>query len=93
MHHFSFEVADFVTQLIGHQWLADKGYASVWVVGRHILNNQIFDYWEGLSGFKIEHYADGYVVNDKIPTALQAADPDTLSIWGPPLPADFVNAS
>jgi hypothetical protein len=93
MHHCSFEVADFDTQLIGHQWLADKGYTSVWGVGRHILGSQIFDYWKDPSGFKIEHYADGDVVNDKTPTSRQAAGPDTLSIWGPPLPADFGDSS
>ena len=45
------------------------------------------------SGFKIEHYADGDIVNDKTPTSRQAAGPDTLSIWGPPLPVEFVEAS
>ncbi|KAH9205670.1 Glyoxalase/Bleomycin resistance protein/Dihydroxybiphenyl dioxygenase [Leptodontidium sp. 2 PMI_412] len=89
MHHCSFEVADFDTQLLGHQWLADKGYTSVWGVGRHILGSQIFDYWKDTSGFKIEHYADGDVVNEKTETQRLAAGPDTLSIWGPPLPATF----
>jgi hypothetical protein len=45
VHHASFEVHDFDTQNLGHQWLASKGYESVWGVGRHILGSQIFDYW------------------------------------------------
>lgn len=45
VHHCSFEVHDFDTQALGHQWLANKGYQSVWGVGRHILGSQIFDYW------------------------------------------------
>jgi len=90
VHHCSFEVADFDTQLLGHQWLADKGYTPVWGVGRHILGSQIFDYWKDTSGFKIEHYADGDIVNDKTEMKRQAAGPDTLSIWGPPLPPTFV---
>lgn len=45
VHHCSFEVHDFDTQALGHQWLAGKGYESVWGVGRHILGSQIFDYW------------------------------------------------
>ena len=45
VHHCSFEVHDFDTQALGHQWLAEKGYTSVWGVGRHILGSQIFDYW------------------------------------------------
>ena len=45
VHHCSFEVHDFDTQALGHQWLAEKGYQNVWGVGRHILGSQIFDYW------------------------------------------------
>ena len=45
VHHASFEVHDFDTQNLGHQWLGKQGYTSVWGVGRHILGSQIFDYW------------------------------------------------
>lgn len=45
VHHASFEVHDFDTQQLGHQWLRSKEYTSVWGVGRHILGSQIFDYW------------------------------------------------
>ena len=87
IHHSSFEVADFDTQLIGHEWLAKKKWRSVWGVGRHILGSQIFDYWMDSSGFKIEHYADGDVVNEKTPTRREVAGP--ISVWGPELPKDF----
>jgi Glyoxalase/Bleomycin resistance protein/Dioxygenase superfamily len=87
LHHTSYEVEDFDTQLLGHEWLAKQGYESVWGVGRHILGSQIFDYWKDVSGFKIEHYADGDVVNDQIPTRRDASGP--LSIWGPELPKTF----
>ncbi|CAJ2511998.1 Uu.00g076230.m01.CDS01 [Anthostomella pinea] len=87
MHHSSYEVADFDTQLIGHQYLAKKGYESVWGVGRHILGSQIFDYWKDPSGYKIEHYADGDLVNEDTPTTREVVGP--LSIWGPELPKDF----
>jgi hypothetical protein len=30
VHHCSFEVHDFDTQKLGHQWLAAKKYTSVW---------------------------------------------------------------
>jgi hypothetical protein len=33
LHHSSYEVEDFDTQLIGHQWLAKQGWKSVWGVG------------------------------------------------------------
>ncbi|KAJ5106614.1 hypothetical protein N7456_003289 [Penicillium angulare] len=87
VHHTSFEVADFDTQLIGHQHLAKNGWTSVWGVGRHILGSQIFDYWYDSSKFKIEHYADGDVVNQNNPTHREPVGP--LSVWGPDLPKDF----
>ncbi|KAI1340072.1 Glyoxalase/Bleomycin resistance protein/Dihydroxybiphenyl dioxygenase [Xylariaceae sp. FL0016] len=87
MHHTSYEVADFDTQLIGHEYLAKKGWESVWGVGRHILGSQIFDYWHDPSGFKIEHYADGDLVNEDTPTTREVVGP--LSVWGPELPKDF----
>ncbi|EMC94344.1 hypothetical protein BAUCODRAFT_35544 [Baudoinia panamericana UAMH 10762] len=42
VHHTSYEVADFDTQLLGHEHLAKNGHRSVWGVGRHILGSQIF---------------------------------------------------
>lgn len=87
LHHTSYEVEDFDTQLLGHEWLAKKGYESVWGVGRHILGSQIFDYWKDTSGFKIEHYADGDIVNNQLPTKRDVAGP--ISVWGPELPKTF----
>lgn len=87
IHHSSFEVGDFDTQLMGHKYLAKKGWKSVWGVGRHILGSQIFDYWYDSSGFKIEHYTDGDVVNENNPTRKEPVGP--LSVWGPEFPKDF----
>jgi catechol 2,3-dioxygenase-like lactoylglutathione lyase family enzyme len=87
MHHTSYEVEDFDTQLLGHQWLAKKGHKSVWGVGRHILGSQIFDYWRDPSGFTIEHYADGDLVNIKTGTKRSEAGP--LAVWGPEMPVDM----
>lgn len=42
VHHASFEVHDYDTQQLGHQWLGKQGYTSVWGIGRHILGSQIF---------------------------------------------------
>jgi len=40
VHHCSFEVHDYDTQHLGHQWLGTQGYTSVWGIGRHILGSQ-----------------------------------------------------
>lgn len=45
VHHSSFEVYDFDTQALGHDWLKEQGYEICWGVGRHVLGSQIFDYW------------------------------------------------
>ncbi len=46
VHHCSFEVHDYDTQMLGHQWPGPNGYRSApWGVGRHILGSQIFDHW------------------------------------------------
>jgi hypothetical protein len=90
MHHTAFEVDDFDTQLLGHEYLLSKGYTLSWGIGRHILGSQIFDYWKDPSGFTIEHYADGDLVNVHTKTLRQEDQgPNTLSMWGPNLPEVF----
>lgn len=45
VHHSSYETHDFDTQVLGHDWLRERGYKNCWGVGRHVLGSQIFDYW------------------------------------------------
>ncbi|KAF2725804.1 trihydroxytoluene oxygenase [Polychaeton citri CBS 116435] len=91
VHHASFEVHDFDTQHLGHQWLASKGYDSVWGVGRHVLGSQIFDYWWDVHGNMIEHYADGDLVNQDTPVGWGAAGDESLAVWGPEVPKWFLD--
>ncbi|KIY03095.1 uncharacterized protein Z520_01562 [Fonsecaea multimorphosa CBS 102226] len=90
VHHSSYEVHDFDTQLLGHQWLAEKKYEPVWGVGRHILGSQIFDYWWDVSGFMVEHYADGDLVNEDTPVGYGPAEHEGLAVWGPEVPQTFL---
>lgn len=87
--HAAFEVHDFDIQMLGHNYLESKGYQICWGVGRHVLGSQVFDYWFDTSGFMVEHYADGDLVNEDTPVATVQAGPAALSIWGPPVPAVF----
>ena len=91
VHHCSFEVHDFDTQALGHQWLAQKKYKSVWGVGRHILGSQIFDYWWNPDGFMVEHYADGDLVNEDTPVGYGPAGHEGLAVWGPEVPREFLD--
>ncbi|EDU47534.1 Trihydroxytoluene oxygenase [Pyrenophora tritici-repentis] len=90
VHHSSFEVHDFDTQKLGHEWLAKKGYDSVWGVGRHILGSQLFDYWWDTTGFMIEHYADGDLVNEETEVGWGEAGDESLAVWGPEVPGWFL---
>ncbi|PGH13188.1 hypothetical protein AJ80_06434 [Polytolypa hystricis UAMH7299] len=90
VHHSSFETHDFDTHVLGHDWLRFKGYESLWGVGRHIMGSQIFDYWYDPSRFVLEHYVDGDLVNDTYETQKSLASPDNLHVWGPDLPATFL---
>jgi hypothetical protein len=90
VHHCSFEVHDFDTQSLGHEWLKKKEYTPVWGVGRHILGSQIFDYWWDTTGNMIEHYADGDLVNEDTPVGWGAAGDESLAVWGPEVPGWFL---
>ncbi|KAF4334391.1 oxidoreductase [Fusarium beomiforme] len=90
VHHSSFETRDFDTQLLGHDWLRQRGYENCWGVGRHIMGSQIFDYWFDPSRFILEHYVDGDLVDSSHPTQRSKASPDSLHVWGPDLPESFL---
>ncbi|KAH7085831.1 Glyoxalase/Bleomycin resistance protein/Dihydroxybiphenyl dioxygenase [Paraphoma chrysanthemicola] len=87
--HAAFEVHDLDVQQLGHKHLASQGYDLCWGVGRHLLGSQIFDYWYDISGFVLEHYADGDMVNSETPVSKVPAGPEALSIWGPEVPSYF----
>ncbi|KAL2855265.1 Glyoxalase/Bleomycin resistance protein/Dihydroxybiphenyl dioxygenase [Aspergillus pseudodeflectus] len=90
VHHSSFETHDFDTQILGHDWLRHRGYQNCWGVGRHIMGSQIFDYWFDTSGFIVEHYVDGDLVNEANPIERELAQPGNLHVWGPDLPSTFM---
>ncbi|KIY01190.1 uncharacterized protein Z520_02742 [Fonsecaea multimorphosa CBS 102226] len=85
--HSAFEVHDYDIQQLGHNYLESKGYKLSWGVGRHVLGSQIFDYWYDESGFELEHYADGDLVNCETEVTVQENGPHTMYVWGPPRPA------
>ena len=87
VHHSSFETHDFDTQVLGHDWLREKGYKNCWGVGRHVLGSQIFDYWKDPWGHELEHWTDGdlFTAEDG---SNKATVRDMLDVqWGSPFPA------
>lgn len=84
-NHAAFEVAGLDAVMTGHDHLAAKGYDAWWGIGRHILGNQIFDYWRDPWGHTLEHWTDGDLLTAADPPA-QATVMDLLSVqWGPPM--------
>lgn len=60
------------------------------VPGTHSVNGpRRFD----ASGFIVEHYSDGDLVNKDVPAVRNAAAKNTLAVWGPNVPLGFNNAS
>ena len=91
VHHCSFEVQDTDELMMGSEWLKAQGWQQFWGVGRHILGSQVFDYWRDCSGFMIEHYADGDILNGSHAAERHNVADEALAIWGPPPPADFLD--
>ncbi len=84
-NHAAFEVAGLDAVMTGHDHLAAKGYEAWWGVGRHILGNQIFDYWRDPWGHTLEHWTDGDLLTAADPPA-QVSITQLLGVqWGPPM--------
>lgn len=89
VHHSAFEVLDLDAVMSAHDHLIAEGFTPDVGVGRHLLGSQIFDYWKDPSGFRIEHYTDGDVVNAAhVPTKFNGTASDTTQ-WGNRPPLEF----
>ena len=80
--HIAFEVEDINAIYMGHEHLKSKGYHHSWGIGRHILGSQIFDYWFDPLGFRVEHWTDGDLLNNKNPVGITLADTALDVQWG-----------
>jgi catechol 2,3-dioxygenase-like lactoylglutathione lyase family enzyme len=89
LHHASFEIQDFDAQFMGSEYLASKNYKREWGIGRHLLGSQIFDYWRDPNGNLVEHFTDGDLLRNDVPTGFHPAGPDSLYQWGPPVSEGF----
>ena len=91
VHHCSFEVQDPDEVMMGSEWLKAQGWKQFWGVGRHVLGSQVFDYWRDCSGFMIEHYADGDLLNEDFGGDRHHVADEALAVWGPEAPSDFLD--
>ncbi len=91
LHHSSWCVQSIDAVGLGMEQMAAAGYARGWGVGRHVLGSNYFRYvrdpWGSYAeySFDIDFVAPG----DVWPSADHPAE-DSLYVWGPALPEDFV---
>jgi catechol 2,3-dioxygenase-like lactoylglutathione lyase family enzyme len=91
LHHSSWDVSSLDDVALGSEQMARAGYAEGWGLGRHVLGANYFRYVRDPWGSYAEYSFD----IDFIPAGMQwpAADyppEDSLYVWGPALPEDFV---
>ncbi len=91
--HSAYEVVDMDAVGTGQRILQQRGWQHAWGIGRHILGSQVFDYWNDPWGGKHEHYCDGDVFTEDMPTGIHPVSRDAMSQWGQPMPASFTRPS
>ncbi len=90
-HHVSWDLPHINQIGLGAMQMADKGYTAGWGMGRHVLGSNYFHYVRDPWGSYSEYSSD----IDYIPVTCDwdAGDhpaEDSLYLWGPELPKDFI---
>ena len=90
-HHVSWDLPSVNLVGLGAMKMADRGYSAGWGMGRHVLGSNYFHYVRDPWGSYCEYSSD----IDYIPVTCDwdAGDhpgEDSLYLWGPELPKDFV---
>jgi catechol 2,3-dioxygenase-like lactoylglutathione lyase family enzyme len=84
LEHAAFEVRDLDDLMVGHDYLASRGHAASWGVGRHVLGSQVFDYWRDPWGHTLEHWTDGDLLT-RADGSRQASIEELRAVqWGAP---------
>lgn len=91
LHHCSWDVGSINEIGKGAMQMAEKGFQKGWGVGRHVLGSNYFHYVQDPWGSYSEYSAD----IDYIPAThdWDAGDypaEDSIYLWGPELPKDFI---
>ncbi|WP_346910132.1 VOC family protein [uncultured Roseibium sp.] len=92
LHHCSWDVGGINEIGLGAMQMADKGFDEGWGLGRHVLGSNYFHYVKDPWGSYSEYSAD----IDYIPLTQdwEAGDypaEDSIYLWGPDIPNDFVH--
>jgi catechol 2,3-dioxygenase-like lactoylglutathione lyase family enzyme len=92
MHHLSWTVGSLDEVGLGAAQMQVAGHSRGWGTGRHILGSNYFFYVRDPWGSHCEYSFDiDYVPATMDWSAGDHAPEDALYLWGPDLPADFMN--
>lgn len=90
-HHASWDVRDVEEVGLGWMQMQAAGYTDVWGPGRHVLGSNYFCYVKDPWGSYFEYSADIDHVAAKTQWPAGDHDPeDSLYLWGPPVPPEFI---
>ena len=90
-HHSSWDVPGMEDVGLGWMQMQQAGYVNVWGPGRHVLGSNYFCYVEDPWGSFCEFSADmDYVKSGHTWPSGDYPPEDSLYLWGPPPPANFV---
>ena len=91
LHHSSWCVPSLDDVGLGMHQMADAGYAQGWGVGRHVLGSNYFRYVRDPWGSYAEYSFDiDFVEAGKTWPSADHPGEDSLYVWGPAVPDDFV---
>jgi catechol 2,3-dioxygenase-like lactoylglutathione lyase family enzyme len=90
-HHCSWDVGAIGQVGLGAMQMADCGFSAGWGLGRHVLGSNYFHYVRDPWGSFAEYAADiDYIGADQEWESQSHPPENSLYLWGPEPPADFV---
>ena len=90
-HHCAWDVTSLDQVGLGAMQMAEAGYSRGWGVGRHVLGSNYFFYVRDPWGSYAEYSFDiDYIPKEMDWEASYPAPENSIYLWGPDLPADFV---
>ena len=90
-HHFSWDVGSVMDIGLGAKQMLDKGYVKGWGLGRHVLGSNYFHYVRDPWGSYSEYSCDiDYVPVDCNWEAGDHPGEDSIYVWGPEMPTEFI---
>lgn len=91
LHHSSWDVGSIDEVGSGAEQMRAAGWDQGWGVGRHVLGSNYFNYVRDPWGSFCEYSCDiDFVPADLDWPAADHAPADSLYVWGPPVPGDFI---